>query len=299
MQTVENWIQTGILGVGKHGTGRPFQMRFIRASELDALYRLHQLVVSGLEHPHIFRPDSRAFMEQHIGRRGRTVGVFVEEQLIAYAAISFPDGDPDNLAHDLPLPAEEFSHVADYDGSAVHPDYRGHHLQRRMTEMRHRYALAYDRYHILGTVSPINPRSLANFIAMGCLVRNIKQKYGGMTRLIIHRDLRERRALAFESGSIRSVPLTDIDQMAALLARAYVGTQVIFDGVQPRLGMVRPIPSLAVADDRIADEFTAGLLDPTGGETAKIVPKGADTGMYRGKLSHRDDVGGFAPPGEG
>ena len=189
--TAEEWIEHGMARVLGCEDPQPFVMRFVQEDDLDRLYELHLAVVSGLHHPHAFRSDSRSFMEQQIERRGRTVGVFCGDDLVAYAAISFPDGDPDNLGRDLPLPDSELGTVANYDGSAVHRLYRGNQFQRRMTDVRHRYALLHGRHHILGTVSPFNPVSLQNFLALGCRVKAVKTKYGSMLRLIIHRDLRE------------------------------------------------------------------------------------------------------------
>jgi Uncharacterized conserved protein len=236
----EDWIEQGFLQVNGTSVPRPFEMRFVRYEELEALFRLHQAVVAVLDHPHLFRPDSRAFMARHLEARGRTVGTFVDGDLIAYAAISFPNDDPDNLGRDLPLPQTEFKHVADYDGSAVHPNYRGNGLQQKMTNMRHRYALAHDRYHILGTVSPLNARSLANFLAIGCRVKNIKEKYGGMLRLIIHRDLRDERPLVFDPTSVRDVPCAAAARITSLLREGFQGFRVVIDEQGAKLRMGHP-----------------------------------------------------------
>lgn len=247
----DDYIERGFLQGNGLSLPRPFQMRFIRHEELDALFRLHQVVVAGLHHPHLFRPDTRAFMAKHLEARGRTVGTFVDDELVAYAAISFPNDDPDNLGRDLPLPPDEFGHVANYDGSAVHPDFRGNGFQQRMTDMRHRYALAHDRYHILGTVSPLNARSLGNFLAIGCRVKNIKEKYGGMLRLIIHRDLRDERPSTFDPASVRDVPCAAIAWISGLLHEGFEGFQVVVDdrGASLRMGLpvCRPPAPIALS----------------------------------------------------
>ena len=243
MDGSDNRLDHGMVRVRGGTELRPYEMRFVRPSELDALFSLHQAIVARLDHPHVFRPDSKAFMAKHIDERGRTVGTFVDRQMVAYAAISFPDDDPDNLGRDLPLPPEEYRHVADYDGSAVHPDFRGNKLQLRMTDMRHRYALVHDRYHILGTVSPYNAFSLANFLALGCRVKNIKRKYGDMIRLIIHCDLHEAASPPFEPGSFREMDLVEIDAIARLLAQGFHGFRVAFNNGRPSLCLGRPLPA--------------------------------------------------------
>jgi len=246
---VEQWIEHGVLRVSSTSEQKPYVMRFVRPDEIEDVYALHTAVASCLHHPHAFRQDSRAFMEQQIERRGRTVGVFCEGRIVAYAAISFPDDDPDNLGRDLPLPESELPHVADYDGSAVHPDYRGNRLQQMMTHVRHDYALRHHRHHILGTVSPFNPMSLQNFLKVGCRVRNLKQKYGGMLRFIIHRDLRDRFPPQFEPHSPVDVPLTDIDLHRNLLLRGFVGFRLVSKDGEPALRYGIPAEDMEAAPD--------------------------------------------------
>ena len=238
----DEWVEHGVVRVTGHVKTQVYVMRFVRPNELDDLYRLHRLVVSQVDHPHAFRPDSRSFMEMQIERRGRTVAVFCDDAIVAYAALSFPDSDPDNLGRDLPLPEAELGHVADYDGSAVHPDYRGNHLQQLMTHMRHRYALLHDRYHILGTVSPFNPVSLRNFLDLGCRVRNVKQKYGDMVRLIIHRDLREAAPPPLDPRTVVDIPLSRMDKHRSMLLRGMEGSCVVWEGKEAALRYGVPAP---------------------------------------------------------
>lgn len=225
--TRDEWTEHGWARVHGEAEPQPYVMRFVQAAELDELHALHLCVTARVHHPHAFRPDGRAFMEQQIERRGRTVGVFGPRGLVAYAAISFPEDDaPDNLGRDLPLPSAEIARVADYDGSAVHPDWRGNRLQQRMTDVRHRWALLHGRHHILGTVSPFNPVSLQNFLTLDCRVRNLKRKYGGMLRFIIHRDLRDPAPPAIDHRSVLDVPLSEIDRQESLLRDGFEGFEV-------------------------------------------------------------------------
>jgi len=234
--TRDEWTEHGWARVRDHAAPQPYVMRFVRAAEVDELYALHLGVTARVHHPHAFRPDDRAFMEQQIEQRGRTVGVFGAEGIVAYAAISFPlDHDPDNLGRDLPVPSSELCRVADYDGSAVHPDWRGNRLQQRMTDVRHRWALNHGRHHILGTVSPFNPVSLQNFLALGCRVRNLKRKYGGMLRLIIYRDLRDPVPPAIDPGTILDIPLADIERQESLFRRGFEGFALADSAATPTL----------------------------------------------------------------
>jgi len=243
---IDDLIEHGHAKVRGLADPQAYEMRFLRNGELEEAYRLHRLVVRGVEHPHMFRADSKSFMAQHIERRGRTVGTFCNGRMAGYAAISFPDGDPDNLGRDLPLPAAEIAHVADYDGSAVHPDFRGNRLQILMTDLRHRYALAHDRYHILGTVSPLNPVSLSNFLGFGCRVKNFKIKYADMQRFIIHRDLRETEPPPLNLATVVDVPLRRIEHHKELLQQGFQGFRVVPGAGEAHLRYARPQASGAI-----------------------------------------------------
>ena len=241
------WIEHGYAAVRGLRDPQPCEMRFLCEDELDEVYKLHRLVIGGMKHPHMFRADSKSFMAQHLEHRGRTVGTFCDGRLAGYAAFSFPDSDPDNLGRDLPLPEAEIAHVADYEGSAVHPDFRGNRLQIKMTDLRHRYALAHDRYHILGTVSPLNPVSLSNFLSFGCRVKNFKIKYGGMQRFVIHRDLRDAVAPIFNPTTLVDVPLSRIERHIALLRQGLQGFRVVPGADEAHLRYGRPEASGALS----------------------------------------------------
>lgn len=244
MQTLthfrNDYVDHGLAHVRGLAEPQPYEMRFLCEDEVEQIYELHRLVVSKVEHPHMFRPDDRAFIAQQIERRGRTVGTFCLGRLVAYAAISFPDGDPDNLGRDLPLPEPEWGCVANYDGSAVHPDFRGNRLQNKMTAIRHRWALAHGRHHILGTVSPLNPVSLANFVGLGCRVKNLKTKYGTMQRFIIHLDLRDPDAPILDPHTALDLPLDRIEAHKALLRQGFQGFRVIAGADEALLRYAQP-----------------------------------------------------------
>ncbi len=134
-----------------------------------------------------------------------------------------------------------------FGGSAVHPDFRGNWLQLRMTDMRHRYALAHDRYQILGTVSPLNPVSLSNFLGFGCRVKKFVIKYNDMQRFIIHRDLRDEIAPEFDPATLADIPLGDIERHKALLRQGFHGYRVVPGVDEAHLRYGRPQASGALS----------------------------------------------------
>jgi len=116
--------------------------------------------------------------------------------------------------------------VAHLDGSAVHPSYRGMGIQRRLSVLRVAFAADRGARHFLLTVSPANPHSLRNHLNEGGFrVRAIKQKYGGLWRLILHRELDDDAPSL--SGRRECRRLDDIEGQQRLLAAGCCGVQVL------------------------------------------------------------------------
>lgn len=239
---------------GRRGPALDVTMRFLDEPDLDELYRLHRTVVDALPDPDLFRADSLDFMGSLIRDRGRICGIFHDGRMAAYGAVSFPlPEDDDNLGRDLPLADEEMTQVAQYDGSAVHPEFRGYKLQHLTGAVRNAYALRAGHRHMFGTISPRNPYSLNNFLALGLTVRALKVKhgaYGGALRWLVHRDLCC-DGLAVDPASMTGIPFPDIAAQTALLEQGYWGVGLI-PGTPPRLVMARACHRASTMNGRFA-----------------------------------------------
>lgn len=203
------------------------RIRFLGDRDLDDMAALNQLVLSHLAHPHILRNEDRAWLDQHIRARGRCIGTFHGETMVAFTVLSFPRDDPDNLGIDLGLDREQRLRSCHFELTGVHPDYRGNHLHRAMNELRAQFAGAAGYHHLYGTVSPLNPYSLNNHFAAGFMIRKLVKKYGGMDRFIINRDLRFHRGLS--GGALAAAELRrclDLCGQRELLEEGYYGVAV-------------------------------------------------------------------------
>ena len=89
-----------------------------------------------------------------------------------------------NLGYDLELEQEDLLRVTHMDTAAVHPDFRGRGLQKRMM------AEAEDQLAgriLLCTIHPDNRYSLGNARALGYRIEKQVQKYGSI-RCILRKD---------------------------------------------------------------------------------------------------------------
>ncbi len=202
-------------------------IRFLTTADIDAAEELNLAVLCRLPHPHILRREGRDYLTQHVRERGRCIGAFSGNEMIAFTVLSFPRDEPDNLGIDLGFGREQRLRVCHFELSGVHPDFRGHHLHRTMNLLRARFAGAAGYNHLCGTVSPRNPYSLRNHMSGGMVVRKLVQKYGGMDRYIIYRNYNQMTAL--RPGAMAAAvtcECLDIQAQKALLNENYWGISV-------------------------------------------------------------------------
>lgn len=195
--------------------------RLLGEADLAQVLALHELSLSLARKPGLIKPDAPQFFAEHLAARGRILGEFDGDRLIAYAVLGLPNpGDP-NFADDLGLPEAEKPRVAHLAGAAVHPDWRGRGLQRRLTAKRLELAARLGRVHAISTVSPFNYFSWRNLIAHGLVVRRLIVKYGGHLRYVLHREAGCEPALDRGAAAFRA--LSDAEGQRSLLERGWLG----------------------------------------------------------------------------
>ena len=102
--------------------------------------------------------------------------------------ILHPGLDPSNYGYDLDLSQEDLLRVVHMDTAAVHPDYRGNGLQRKLVQMAEGHLAGQGRRILLTTVHPENRFSLNNMTGQGYTIRKRLEKYGS-ERYILRKDI--------------------------------------------------------------------------------------------------------------
>jgi hypothetical protein len=167
-----------------------FEFRELHPFDVPELYALHRHIVDSLPSPELYRRNTLEFFADHVGDQGRSLGIFHGRKMIAYALVRFPGSHVDNLGHDLRLPEHELSDVVHLEECGVHPAFRGRNLQFELTRRRIGIAAELGYRHLVTTISPKNPYSLRNHLRHNLCIGAVAEKYGGMLRLVLHRDLR-------------------------------------------------------------------------------------------------------------
>lgn len=196
--------------------------RKLSINDLQDIQSLQQIVVADLEDPRILQPLSEEEFTNILNGNGLMIGVYDDEQLVAFRALLKPDPlEDEHLGADVK--ATDFTRVLYQEVSVVHPRMRGMRLQQKMGAfiMEQIDMSAYD--WVCATVMPFNIASMKDKLAQGLFIRALKLKYGGKLRYIFGKQLNadERR---FSEQHI--VAMADTEQQQALLQQGYIGTAV-------------------------------------------------------------------------
>ena len=113
----------------------------------------------------------------------------VEENRVAAAfSVVYPGLESYNYGYDLELPESDLLRVVHMDTSAVHRDYRGLGLQRKMVQTAEQELSQRGSKILLCTVHPKNVFSLKNMLQQGYEIQMQVNKYDS-ERLILRKNI--------------------------------------------------------------------------------------------------------------
>ena len=214
----------------------PIETVTLGLDDAPAIDRLFHATVAAVPNPNAVRPDEPAFFQGVLDHGGEIIGLTVGGSLIAYGVLrpEFPDQhDRDGLARLVPADAPLFV----TDGSAVHPSYWAHSLQRVLIRERIARAVRQGARAIIAKVSPANLPSTRNLLKEQFrIVARVRKPYGW-------RYVHQRAAVDFET--VTEDPqiwrvAADVDGAQALFEAGYGAVRFRL-GAQsrPELGFVK------------------------------------------------------------
>ena len=110
------------------------------------------------------------------------------ERMVAAFDILRPGPQEFNYGYDLGFSEEELGQVINMDSAAVHPNYRGQGLQRRLLQTAEAAIQGEGKRILLCTVHPENRFSLQNVLNQGYTIQKKLEKYGSV-RYILRKDI--------------------------------------------------------------------------------------------------------------
>ena len=206
-----------------------FEMRYLEKGDLPQIMAIQDIILNRLSRNDLLEAFSHEFMESHIGAKGFIIGIFVQNELIAFRNVYFPDvKDREwNLGYDIGLKSpDDLERVANLQMICVHPNFRGNSLGRRMNFNAIEIIRRMQRYtHLCATVSPYNYWNIRILLKSGFTIRKLKPKYNGKLRYVMYQNLI--RPFDFSENNDRvSVRLTDIERQNELIRRGFIGVQL-------------------------------------------------------------------------
>lgn len=110
------------------------------------------------------------------------------ERLAAAFDILIPGLQTFNYGYDLGFTEDELLRVINMDTAAVHPDYRGMGLQKKLMQTAEAEITGKGERILMCTVHPENRYSLQNVLKQGYAVQKKLEKYGSV-RYILRKDI--------------------------------------------------------------------------------------------------------------
>ncbi|MBH1940275.1 GNAT family N-acetyltransferase [Mobilitalea sibirica] len=157
--------------------------------DLDTIYEITTIVAKALEDNLYFSPDSKEITSLHIIERGFTLLASCEEKVVGFLAVRIPQSDNDNLGYDISMSKTELHKVAHIETVAVLPNYRGKGLHVKLLNEAEKLIRDQGLHYSMATVYPNNRYSLNNFLNRGYKIVKTTEKYGGLLRHIVYKDL--------------------------------------------------------------------------------------------------------------
>ncbi|WP_313894285.1 GNAT family N-acetyltransferase [Psychrobacillus sp.] len=208
---------TGNLGA------QEYIVRVLTMDQLENILRIQDVVLDTIENKGFLSPVTREEFTHSIENR-LMVGVFVEDELIAFRALAKPEIDEDHLGYDIGLSTEQLEKVVYQEITNVHPDYRGFGLQKKLGLIVMEMLDASPYSHVCATVAPFNIASLKDKISQGMVIGALKNKYANMLRYVFYKKLHEDRELG---GEVIEVKMEDTEKQQQLLAEGWIGTGML------------------------------------------------------------------------
>jgi len=221
-------LEFGNLICQSSGLTKPYRINILSPEHLDDVIKVQQQVLGTLEKPSSYYPGAHQIFEESLSGRGLIVGCYVEDSLIGFRSIWYPQNHSANLGIDIGLSsAKNLEEVAQLERTCVLPEFRGNRLQITMMQYMIDHAKRNNSFrYLLATVAPTNYASMQDKFVHNMLIFDLKKKYAGHYRYIFFQDLFKPVDVATESVSpIIFVDAEDIESQCNILQndRAYVG----------------------------------------------------------------------------
>ncbi|MGE6368083.1 hypothetical protein ACQKDB_03040 [Planococcus kocurii] len=200
----------------------PFSMKRLYLEDLPVIEQVQAKVMESLSEKATLQALTTEEFLFILNQKGLLIGAFVENELIGFRGLLIPEIDEEHLGWDIGLSPEELPKVIYQEISVVLPEYRGNRLQQKLAEviMKELPNLEDEFRYICCTVAPMNIPSLKDKFTQVMYIAALKEKYAGLVRYILVKDLEN--PVAHYTSHV-TVKLDDLKKQQQLLDEGYVG----------------------------------------------------------------------------
>ncbi|MEW9123130.1 MAG: hypothetical protein AB2421_10500 [Thermotaleaceae bacterium] len=217
-----NSMDIGFIKNARDSKYYTYEIKVLNETYLDEVVDFHLKIIEQLNNPELCVTITPEEFIRMMGRQGRMFGAFVENKLIAFRGILFPEDSEENLGAIIGLQKQELNLVAHLEVTNVHPDFRGNGLQKRMLTIAFEMLRHLKRHrHIFTIASPLNYPSVKNVFSENMLLIDIQRMYGGRLRCIFYKDLSN--SLPLDLNNLQRIAMKDIEGQKKLIDEGYAG----------------------------------------------------------------------------
>lgn len=204
--------------------GQMITIRTCTIDDLSEILALQNEVIQTLTTTSFLQPLSKEEFLHILSDHGIMLGAFYEDQLIAFRALLIPDvHEADHLGEDAQIPQAQWKKVIYSEISNVSPRFRGNGLQKILGKYIFEEIDRTKFQYVCATVAPFNIASLLDKFAHGMKVVALKEKYGGLTRYILLKDL---TAIPQKANEKISIQMEDTKAQQKLLDEDWQGIAI-------------------------------------------------------------------------
>ncbi|HOO54359.1 MAG TPA: GNAT family N-acetyltransferase [Methanothrix sp.] len=184
-------IEVGYLSSrsASQGAVLKYIIKFLTEDDIQEIINLQDIVLAKIKDSDTYYPVSKEVLKGLLNNGDTAMGVVISEELVGFCIIHLPGLEQGNLGRDIEMSEEDLNTVAHIQFIFVHPDYWGYSIQNKL--IKHVLNIVTDAgcRHVLCTISPKNYYSLYNTLQWGFSIREIKEKYGGLLRYILCKNI--------------------------------------------------------------------------------------------------------------